>query len=199
MSPLFCVKETILRAFERKWAIAVLLLLVFASTVCGIVLVRTPAFYEFHLRVCDRYLNRVCYSDTSVFLIFFERTAGGLSLLLLVMCGGLHPAALLLPTSALALRGYLFGGSLAILFTVYRAAGALVVFTVYLPVHLLLDALLLLAAANSFCRALRFRFCAWDFKELLLDAAVFAALVAVCFLLEAFLLGVLYHPIGDLL
>ncbi len=36
-----------------------------------------------------------------------------------------------------------------IFFTVYRMTGVLVVFTLYLPVHLLIDCILILAAALS--------------------------------------------------
>ena len=199
MNPLFLLHELILRAFERKWAIVSLFLLVLCSTMCGIILVKTPTFYEYHLRICDRFLDRVCYSDRSVVLIFFERCAGNVLILLLLLAGGIHPAALVLPTTAIAFRAYTFGGTLAILFSVYNMAGAMVAFTLFLPIHLLIDCIFLLAGSISFSRAFCFRFTSSDFRELLFDFLLLSGLIVLVCLLEGILLGVLFHPIGNIL
>lgn len=167
--------------------------------ICGLALVQTPVFYDYHLNLCDRFLDRVCYSDKSVFLIFLERTTGNALVLLLLLAGGIHPAALLLPSAVLCYRAYTFGGTLAVLFSVYRAAGALVAFVLYLPVHLALDAIFLLAATLSASRAFCFRFLFCDFKELFTDFLFLLLAVALVCFLEMLLLGVLFHPIGNLL
>lgn len=165
---------------------------------CGIVLVKTPVFFDYHLKSCDRFLDRVCYSDRNVFLIFFERSAGNVLILLLLFLGGLHPAALILTGCTVLFRAYTFGGMLGILFSVYKMSGALVAFVLYMPVHLLLDVIFLASAALAFSRAICFRFTAHDFKELLSEYLCFSVLtVAVC-LFEAFLLLVLFHPLGNL-
>ena len=164
---------------------------------CGIVFIKTPAFYEFHLKQCDRFLDRVCYSDRNVFVIFLERTAA--SALLLALAGGLHPVCLPIPVLVLLYRSYTFGGTLAVLFSVYSFPGAVVAFALYLPVHLLIDAILLLAAGVSFWRAFCFSFCAGDLKELLFDFLAFLAFLALVCLLEMILLLALFHPMGNLL
>lgn len=193
------VKDLISRAFERKWIPVCLLLLLLCSIMSGIVFIKTPVFYDYHLKICDRFLDEVCYSDRSVFLIFLERFCGNALFLALVMLGGLHPAALVLTTTAIAFRGYLFGGSLAIFFSVYRFSGALMCITLYLPVHLLLDAVFFVAAAITFSRAFRFSFCSTDFKDLLLDFLLLCILILAVCLLEMLLLGVLFHPMGHII
>lgn len=199
MAPLSLLCDCFSRAFRRKWAPIALSVLFLAGFLCGAALFHTPAFYDYHLRIVDRFLDRVCYSDRSVVIIFFERTAGNVLFLVLLCLGGLHPAALFLPTAAIAFRAYLFGGSFVALFSVYRVAGGLVALALYLPVHLLLDAVFLCAASLAFSRAFSFRFCAGDLKEWLLDLLLLSAAVAAVCLFEAFLLAVLFHPIGILL
>ena len=199
MSPLFLLKDLLSRALERKWAIIALILLCLCSTICGIVFIKTPTFFDYHLKICDRFLDRVCYSDRSVFLICIERTTGSVFFLLLILAGGLHPATLVLPTAALAFRAYTFGGTLAILFSVYGVSGSLIAFTLYMPVHLLLDILFLCAGSISFSRAFSFHFCMEDFRELLFDFLILSVLILLICILEAILLGVLFHPLGNLL
>ena len=199
MNPIYCLHELFSRLFERKWAIVSLILLFLCSTTCGIVFIKTPTFFEYHLRICDRFLNRVCYSDRSVVLICFERFFACVFFLLLIMLGGVHPATLVLTTTAIAFRAYTFGGSIAIFFSVYGASGALVVFALYFPIHILLDIIFLAAGAISFRRSFCFRFCVSDFKDLLIDFAVFLVFVLLICILEAFLLGVLFHPLGNLI
>ncbi len=193
------LKELFLRAFQRKWIVLCLFLLLLSSTMCGIVFIKTPTFYEYQLRICDRFLDRVCYSDRSVFLIFIERTAGCALLLFLVLIGGVHPAALALSAMVMAFRGYTFGGTVAILFSVYGMSGAIVAFALYIPIRILADGVLLLAAAVSFSRAFCFRFCAGDIKELLADFLLLSVLILMICLLEAVLLAALFHPLGNLL
>lgn len=199
MNPLSLLRELFCRVIERKWAIVFLSLLFLFSAIIGMIFIRTPTFFEYHLKICDRFLNKVCYSDRSVFLICLERTAGSTLFLILVLAGGLHPAALVLTTSALVFRAYMFGGMVAILFSVYNVSGALIAFTLYLPVHLLLDALFLGAGSLSFSRAFRFSFCMDDFRGLLFDFLILAALILLICIFEAILLGVLFHPLGILL
>lgn len=163
---------------------------------CGIVFIKTPTFFDYYLKACDRFLDSVCYSDRSVVLICLERTAGSTFFLLLVLIGGIHPAALVLPTSALAFRAYTFGGTTAILFSVYKVSGALVFFTLYLPIQLLLGIVFLAAASLSFSRAFRFCFQCDDFRVLFVDFVIFFVLILLVCIFEALLLGVLYHPLG---
>lgn len=192
------IRELCSRALSQKIILICLFALTLCSTVCAIIFLKTPAFFDYHLKICDRFLDRVCYSDRSVVVICFERTAGCAFYLLLILLGGLHPAALVLPSCALVFRAYNFGGMLAILFSVYKFSGAIVAFTLYLPIHLLLDVLLFAAASISFSRAFCFRFCTSDFKELLLDFLLFLLLVFAVCVVEAILLGVFFHPLGNL-
>lgn len=193
------LRDLFSRALSQKIVLFCLLALTLCSTVCGIVFIKTPAFFDYHLKICDRFLDNVCYSDRSVFLICIERTAGCAFYLLLILLGGLHPAALVLPSCALVFRAYNFGGTMAILFSVYKFSGAIVVFTLYLPIHLLLDLVLFAAASVSFSRAFCFRFCTSDLKDLLLDFLLFLLLVFLVCVAEAILLGVFFHPLGNLI
>lgn len=199
MRPLFFLQSCISRALSRKWWMVFLILALLCSSMCGIVFIKTPAFYEYHLKICDRFLDRVCYSDRNVFVIFLERTAGNALLLILVLAGGLHPACLPLPVVTLLYRFYTFGGTLAILFSVYAVPGAVVALALYLPIHLLVDAVFLLAAGISFSRAFFFSFCESDLKELLIDFLALFCLIALVCLLEMVLLLALFHPLGNLL
>lgn len=197
MNPLYLFQDLFSRAIRQKFVLVILFLLCLCSTVCGIVFIKTPAFFDYHLKICDRFLDRVCYSDRSVVAICFERTGGCALFLLLLAAGGLHPAALVLPACAVVFRAYNFGGTLAILFSVYGFSGAIVAFVIFLPIHLLLDALFFAAASLSFSRAFCFRFCVSDFKELLADLLLLLALGFLVCVLEAILLGVLFHPLGN--
>lgn len=197
MNPLFLCKDLLCRACERKIVPILLFLALLTSTMCGIIFIRTPAFYEFHLRQCDRFLDRVCYSDRNVFVIFLERTAGLLLLVALVLAGGAHPALLPLPAAVLLYRGYTFGGTLAVFFSVYGFSGAMVVFALYLPIHLLADALLLIGASLSCLRAFSQR--GAPLRELGCDFLLLAALAALLCLIEMVLLLALFHPMGNLL
>lgn len=199
MNPLFSYKELFSRAIRQKYILLILFLLCLCSTVCGIVLVKTPAFFDYHLKICDRFLDRVCYSDRSVAAICMERTFGCVMFLLLVCLGGLHPAALVLPSCALVFRAYNFGGTLAILFSVYRFSGAIVALVLYIPIHLMLDIVFLCGAMLCFSRAFCFRFCLADWKALGLDFALLCVLSLLICVAEGLLLCVLFHPFGNLI
>ena len=129
-------------------------------------------------------------------MIFFERTAGHTLLLALILLGGIHFAALTIPAAALFSRACTFGGSIVIFFSVYRLTGALVVFVLYLPVHLLFDCLFLAATSLSCGRARRF--CGEDFFCLLRDFLILLAITAIVCLAEAILLLALFHPLGSI-
>ena len=199
MNPLFCLQELISKAFERKWATVLLIFLFFCSIMSGIIFVKTPYFYDYALKICDRFLDRVCYSDKNIFLIFLERSAGNIFFLALLMVGGVHPLTLFLTSTMIAYRAYAFGSTLTILFSVYKVSGAMIVITFYFPIHILLDVLFLVAASISVSRAFSFRWCTSDFKELLLDFGFLSILTILLCLLEMILLGVLFHPLGNLL
>lgn len=187
------------RAFERRRTLILLLVLVLVGAICGMAFFKTPAFYEFHLRSCDRFLDRICYSDRNVFVLFLERTGGCVLLVALYLIGGVHIAGLFLPAAGILFRAYTFGGTVAVLFSVYRLPGALVVFVLYLPIRIMTDAVLLLAAALSVARAPAFCFSRSDFRDLLLDFAVLSLLIVLVCLIEAILLLALFHPLGNLL
>ena len=112
---LFFVRDTLMRAIERKKTLLALSVLFLFMTILGISLVSSPAVYEYQLSVTDKFMTEICFSDDSVFLIFLSRTAGFSLLLLLVLAGGIHPVALLLPLAVLLYRAFTFGGSLYVL------------------------------------------------------------------------------------
>ena len=195
MDLFFAVRDTFARAFERK---KLLIFLAAAFAVCavlGAVFVKTPAGYGYHVRLCKRYLEEVCFSERSVFLIFLERTAGHALFLALILSGGMHLAALFLPVAALFYRACTFGGSLVVFFSVYRMTGALAALVLYIPVHLLFDALFLFAASLSFSRARRF--CREEFFLLLRDFLCMLLTAAILCLAEAVLLAAFFHPLGN--
>lgn len=199
MNPFSYAQECFSRVFCRKKTLLALLLVLLCSTVCGIVFIKTPSVYEFHFRNCDRFMAVICFSSRSVFLIFLERSLSAALLLLLVCLGGIHPAALVFVFAVLLFRGYTFGGSICIFFTVYGFTGAIVAFLLYLPVHLALDALFVFAGVLAFARAPAFCFCRASFWEAGRDFIVFLALVLVVCFAEMMLLAIFFHPIGLLL
>ncbi len=193
------LREFFGRALERRSTLIIFAILFAAGALLGLCFINTPAAYDFHLENCDRYLRRVCYSDRNVFTIFSERTAGCLLLAALSAISGIHIAALALPSAVLLYRAYTFGGSIRILCSVYRVSGSLVVLVLYLPIHLLIDAVLIVGMALSCARAPHFCFCKRDFCDILCDFGVLAGLMALICLLEMLLLLVLFHPLGMLL
>lgn len=187
------------RVFMRKRTIFVLILLFLSSIVLGIVLVITHSSYTYHLELCDDFLNEVCFSDTNFFLVFLKRTASHGLLLLIILACGIHFTALIVPPAIIIYRAYTFGGCICIFFSVYRFTGAIIAIFLYLPVHLLLDCVLIMAATLSFSRASRFCMCGDELKELLFDFLVLLILIAVICLAEAILLLVLFRPIGNII
>ena len=193
------LRECLARILERKRTFILLAALCLVGAILGLCFIRTPAVYDYHLGLCERYVVRVCFSDRSVFVIFWERLAGAALLIALMLLSGVHFAALIVPPAILLYRAYTFGGSLVIFFSVYRVTGVLIVFVLYLPVHLLLDAVLLAATTLSCARAPHFCFCRHDFCELGMDFCALLLLAAAVCLFESVLLLAIFHPIGAVL
>lgn len=195
---LFFLRDCLGRIRDRKRVLLLFFGLYFTGAVLGMCFIYTPSVYGYHLDVCRKFMDGVCFSDRNVFLIFIEHAAEGGLLLAVILAAGMHCAGLVVPPVLLLYRAYTFGGSVVIFFSVYRVTGVLVVFLLFLPVRLLTDGLLICATVLSCARAANFRFCRPDFLGLALDlAALFIALLAVC-LLELVLLAAVFHPIGDL-
>ncbi len=194
--PLF--RDCLSRVIARKKTLLVFAIVYLAGIILGICFVKTPAFYEFHLNRVDRFLVQIVYSRRNVFLIFLERTAGCALWLALLALSGIHFVALAVPPAVLLYRSYTFGGSIAILCSVYGVSGLLVVFVLFLPIHLLTDAVFLGATVLSCGRAGTFRFCRSDLTELLFDFLALLAVAALICLLEMLLLLVIFHPVGQL-
>ena len=192
-------RDCISRALERKKTLAVFVCIYVFATILGILFIKTPAMYHYHLNLCDRFVERVCYSDRNVFLIFWERACGNSVFLAVILSAGIHPIGCIISPILLLYRAYTFGGSLVIFFTVYRVSGILIVFVLYLPIHLLIDAILLCSASLSCGRASCFCFSKDDFVALLRDFLVLLLLICAVCLLEMILLLLLFHPIGNLL
>lgn len=199
MNPFFFVRDCCSRALERKRTLIVLAVLLAVGFILGACFAKNPAMYAFNRRMCTRFVDRVCYSDTSVLKLFLLRTLGHSALILAAIAGGVHPVALALPVVALLFRSFTFGGSVVVLVSVYGAAGVLILVVLLLPVHLLIDALLLLSSSLSFGRAFGFCFCKRDFIALFSDFFSLVLCTAAVCLLEAFLLLAFFHPIGNIL
>ena len=194
MHPLYFARERFSCAWERKRVVigfAVLFL------ICAVIGMFVGDAY--HLQLCTRYLRNVCYTENSVIVVFFGRFAGCSLLILFLLAAGMHRIGLVFPPLLFAFRGYTFGGCIVVFFSVYRFAGALIVITFYLPVHLLVDLLLLWATALSADRCQSFCFCRASFFALLRDAALLIVLAAAVCVLEMVLLLVIVHPVGNLM
>lgn len=196
---LCCAKTCFERALARKKTLGIFAVLCLASFVLGIVFIKTPAAYDYYLKLCDRFIDRVCFSQTSVVIICFERAAGFALIVTLILAAGVHLAGCIFPPAVLIYRFYTFGGSVAIFLSVYRMTGILIVFVLYLPIHLLIDIACLMAAAITYSRACCFRFSKEDWCELGCDFLVFLAVILLISILEALLLLVLFHPLGNIL
>ena len=193
------IRERFGRAFEKKKILIIYALLFVIGLVLGIIFVKTPAIYSYHLDRCDRFIDGVCFSDNNVFLIFLERSAGHLLIALVLLLAGMHPVGLVLTPIVILFRSYTFGGSLYIFFSVYRMSGALISLALYIPIHLILDAVFLMTVALSFCRAFGFHFQKGDFLELIKDALIVFLFIVLACLLEMILLLILFHPLGNIL
>lgn len=186
-------------ALERKKTLVFVAAVYVLFFIVGACCARSPAMFEYNRNLCARYIDRVCYSDTDVFVLFFTRLLGHGLLFVLVLAGSIHPAAMLFPAAVLLYRSFTFGGSVVLFFAVYGAAGALVVFILYLPIHLLIDVSLLLACSRSCGRCTSFCFCGDDLLVLLLDLLCFVLVAVAVGAVEGLLLAALYHPLGNIL
>lgn len=196
---LFPIRDCWRRVCDKKIALMIYGAVFLCFTVLGICFIKTPAIYEYHLNLCDKFVDRVCYSDRSVIVIFFERSSGHILLLAIALLAGVNMFAVAVPTVIFVYRAYTFGGSLYIFFNVYRLSGALIVGLLYLPVHLFIDVVLLSAILFSLGRAPRFSFCRQDFTDILRDFIVLGVLILLICLLEAVLLLALFHPLGNII
>lgn len=199
MRLLLPVKECFARVLEKRIVLIVFGVLFVVGMALGIVFIKTPALYDYHLGRCESFLDSVCFSDRSVFLIFLERIGGHALILVLLLAAGIHPAGLVITPVIIVFRAYTFGGSLAIFFSVYRMTGALVAIAFYIPVHILFDCVFLAAVALSFGRAFSFRFCKPDFGGLIKDFIVFIIFTAIVCIVEILLLLIFFHSVGNIL
>ena len=199
MRLLLPVKECFGRVFEKKVTLIAFAVLFVVGIALGIVFVKTPAIYDYHLNRCERFMDSVCFSDRSVFLIFLERLAGHTLILALLLAAGIHPVGLVITPIVIVFRAYTFGGSLAIFFSVYRMTGILIAIAFYIPVHIMFDCIFLAAVALSFYRAFSFRFCRPDFGTLLRDFLIFLIFTAIVCIAEILLLLMLFHSVGNIL
>lgn len=199
MNLLFCLKECFYRIWARKTLLIILFLLFLCSIMCGILFINTPAIYDYHINLCDRFIDRICYSSTSVIIIFFERTAGHALYLVLLFACGAHIFAWPFAPAVLIYRGYTFGGTLFIFFSVYRVSGALIALVLYLPVHLMFDILFLCVSVLSFERARNCSFCGDEWKNTFNEFLLALIIAAAICILEALLLAVLFHPMGNII
>ena len=193
------VKDCLGRVFEKKVVLFIFGALFLLGTVLGIVFVKTPAIYDYHLNRCERFLDSVCFSDRNVLLIFLERIAGHSLILLLLLAAGVHPVGLVITPIVVVFRAYTFGGSLAIFFSVYRMTGVLVAIAFYIPIHIMFDCIFLSAVAISFRRAGCFHFSKHDFGALLLDFIIFLIFLLIVCIAEVLLLLLLFHSVGNIL
>ena len=194
----FRFQDCLSRTFGRKKTLIVFAVLLLLGTILGLIFVTTPAIYDYHITVCDRFVNRVCFSDRSVLEIFLERVLGHTVLLLIVTLSGIHLVGCVFPPIILVFRAYTLGGSLYIFFSVYRFTGALIVIGLYLPIHLLVDFVLCCAGALSYARCRRFCFTRHDWLMLFFDFLVLFCFLLIVGLLEMLLLLALFHPIGNI-
>lgn len=193
------MRECICRVLTRKKTLVVFGVIFLVGVIVGLCCIKTPAIYVYHLKLCDRFIDRICYSDRSVFLIFLERSAGNLLLLALFLISGIHFAALALPPALILYRAYTFGGSLYIFCAVYGMSGVLIAFVLFFPIHVAIDLIFMSGTALSCARAPRFRFGKEEMRELLLDFLILALFVLIICLAEAILLAALFHPLGNIL
>ena len=193
------MQDCLRRVKERKIETIVLAVIFLCFIVLGICCVSNPAIYDYHYNICERYIDAVCYTDRNVFVIFLERSCGSLLLLMLTLLAGVHFAACIVPVAILCYRAYTFGGSIFVLFGVYRFSGALIAVVLYLPIHLLTDVILLAAIALSFTRGRCFCFHKASFCEMLYDFLLLGALILLVYFLEMILLLFIFHPIGNII
>lgn len=196
MDPLFLLRDCVSKALYHKKIFILTVIAFFLFAILGVCFYKTPSTYGYILRICNRFIDYICFSDRSVVVIFFERTFGHLLILALILVSGVHWGMLPLPICALLYRAYSFGGMIAIMIATYRLSGVLIVFVLYLPIHLLLDVVFLIALNITCWRVKEFAFRRDDFQVLCCDFLSLGAIIAVVCLLEAVILLVLFHSIG---
>ncbi|MGN1077514.1 MAG: hypothetical protein ACI4ST_03280, partial [Candidatus Gallimonas sp.] len=174
----FSFRDCFARALVHRKTPIVFAVIFVLCFVLGIAFIGSPSVYDYHLNACERFLDRICFSSRSVFVIFLERTVGSALLLALFLLAGIHPVGLILPPALFVFRAYTCGGSVAIFFSVYGFTGIFVGLVLYFPVHLALDFLFLVASSLSCDRARKFRFCKEETCSLLADFVVLLIVVA---------------------
>lgn len=199
MRLLLPVKERFGRALDKKIVLIIYAVLFLTGTILGIVFIKSPAIYDYHAERCKSFIESVCYTDRSVFLILLERFAGHALILALLLASGIHPMGLIITPIVILFRSYTFGGSIAIFFSVYHVTGALIAIAFYIPVHILFDCIFLAAIALSFQRAFCFKFGKGDFRELFLDFIILLIFTLVVCIVEIILLLLLFHTVGNIL
>lgn len=190
------LRDCLARTLDRKRTLFVFGAFFLVGIVLGMCFVKTPAVYGFHLGVCEKFMAEICFSDKSVVLIFCERFFGFTFLAALFLACGIHFAGLILPPAILLYRAYTLGGSVVIFCSVYGVTGILVLFALYLPIHLAIDLVLIGATALSCGRATQFCFSRQDLCLLGLDLLAFALVIAAVCLVESVLLLAVFHSIG---
>ena len=195
----FSFRDCFGRALAHRKTPIVFAVIFVLCFVLGIAFIGSPSVYDYHLNACERFLDRVCFSSRSVFVIFLEHTAGNALLLALFLFAGIHPAGLVFPPALFVYRAYTCGGSIAIFFSVYGFTGVFVGLVLFFPVHLALDFVFLVASSLSCDRARKFRFRKEEFCSLLADYIVLLVAIAAVCLIEAILLLALFHPLGNIL
>ncbi len=185
---------------ERRKTLVLFAALYAICLILGIVFIKTPSVYEYHFRSCERFLNRVCYSQTNVVLIFLKRTLGCCAYLALISVCSVHiiPACAMIPT-VLCYRAYTFGGAAWIFVSVYKMSGVFVLLVLYVPIRLLCDFIYVCCSVCSFARVKEFSWQKRDFAQLFSNFIRDCILIVAVCLFEMILLLVLYHPIGALL
>ena len=199
MRLLLPVKECFGRVLGKRVVLIVFAALFVIGMALGIVFIKTPALYDYHLNRCERFIDSVCFSDRSVFLIFLERIVEHTLILARHLAVGIPPRWLVLPPVLFLFRAYIFGGSRACFFFVYRVTGALIAIAFYLPIHILFDCIFFAAVAISFGRATSFLFHKRCFADLLKDFIILLIFTAIVCLVEMIFLLILFHSVGNIL
>ncbi len=193
------ISDSVGRIIERKKTLILFDAIYLVCMILGACFWKSASTYEYLLSLCDRFVRRICFSDCNLFLVFLERTAGRTLLIALMLASGIHWGCLWIAPVMLLYRAYTFGSCVIILFSVYRLTGIFIVFALYLPVHLCIDVLLISAAVLSCQRVGNFRFCRNDFYAILRDFGAIFLLICAISALEIILLGIIFHPAGNLI
>lgn len=186
--------------FERKKTLVLFAGIYLICFVLGMIFIKTPAVYEYHFRACDRFLNQICYSQTSVIIILFKRFLGCAAYLALIFVSSVHvlPACFVFPV-VLGFRAYSFGGMTCILISVYKMSGVFILLALYLPIHVMCDVIYLFCGMIAIDNSRKFCWGRADWSNLLFNYVKMAVLILVVCLVEALLLLTLFHPVGSVI